>query len=265
MKLSRETTTGWITSLLLHGLLLLLFFLVSIPEVIENQDFIEVSWGSPAVSTPAPQTITEAAPQAADPSPSTSVRETKTEQKKASQPVFLPERRMSDPSEEVLTTPRTDKLDAAEQGSVKGTTQQGRVGERESKTGSSLGERDRSGPPSSMPSASLDPSRGSAGPGGDLEKGVSFSIQWMQGGTRRKLSGDLPKYPAGTNVEAQIKILTVVLPDGSVKSTQPAQKANTALEEAALKEVRFWKFEALRVSQPQQEQTCVVTFLFTLR
>ncbi|MEX2117672.1 MAG: energy transducer TonB [Bacteroidota bacterium] len=265
MKLSRETTTGWITSLMVHGLLLLVFFLVSIPEVVENQDFIEVSWGSPAVSTPAPQTITETLSRSADESPSVSVRETKAEPKKPSQPVFLPERRISDPSEEILNTPRSEKLEVSEKGTTSGTVDRGRVGERENRTGSSLGERDLSAPPGSTPGTSLEPSKGSAGPGGDLEKGVSFSIQWIQGGTRRKLSGDLPKYPGGTNVEAQIKILTVVLPNGSVKSTQPAQKANTALEDAALKEVRFWKFEPLRASQPQQEQTCVVTFLFTLR
>ncbi len=265
MKLSRETTTGWITSLMVHGLLLLVFFLVSIPEVVENQDFIEVSWGSPAVSTPAPQTITETVSRTPDTSPSVSLRETKGEPKKPSQPVFLPERRMSDPAEEILNTQRSEKLEVSEKGTTGGTVERGRVGERETKTGTNLGERDQSGPPGSPPGTSLEPSRGSSGPGGDLEKGVSFSVQWMQGGARRKLSGDLPKYPAGTNVEAQIKILTVVLPDGSVKSTQPAQKANTAMEEAALKEVRFWKFEPLRSSQPQQEQTCVVTFLFTLR
>jgi len=265
MKIPRETTTGWITSLMVHGLLLVLFFLVSIPEVIENQDFIEVSWGSPAVSTPAPQSITETASRSADASPSVLTRETKSGPKKPSQPVFLPERRASDPTEEIRSAPRSEKLEVSETGTTSGTLERGRVGERTTTTGTSLGEREQAGPPGSNPGTSLNPSSGLAGPGGDLEKGVSFSIQWMQGGTRRKLSGDLPKYPAGTNVEAQIKILTVILPDGSVKSTQPAQKANTALEEVALKEVRFWKFESLRPSQPQKEQTCVVTFLFTLR
>ncbi|MEX1139478.1 MAG: energy transducer TonB [Bacteroidota bacterium] len=265
MRVSRETTAGWITSLMLHGALLLLFLLVSIPEVVENQDFIEVSWGSPAVSTPAPQTLTETASRSSDVSPSVSANEKKEELKKPSQPVFLPERRISNPAEEVLTTPRSEKLEVSERGTTSGTVERGSVGDRETRTGTSLGDRDQSGLPGTTAGTSLTPSSGISGPGGDLEKGVSFSIQWMQGGTRRKLSGDLPKYPAGTNVEAQIKILTVVLPDGSVKSTQPAQKANTAMEDAAMKEVRFWKFEPLRVSQPQQEQTCVVTFLFTLR
>jgi hypothetical protein len=92
-----------------------------------------------------------------------------------------------------------------------------------------------------------------------------FSMSWLRGGTRRKLSGALPKYPAGVNVEAQISILTVVAPDGSIKSVQPAQKANTQLEDAAMKELRYWKFEPLRSSAPQIDQTCVVTFNFKLK
>jgi outer membrane biosynthesis protein TonB len=209
--------------------------------------------------------LTEPDSRRDDASPSVAVNEKKMEQKKPSQPVFLPERRMANPAEEILATPRTEKLETSERGTTSGTVERGNVGEREARSGTGLGDRDQTGLLGTTPGTSLTPSGGVAGPGGDLEKGVSFSIQWMQGGTRRKLSGDLPKYPAGTNVEAQIKILTVVLPDGSVKSTQPAQKANTAMEDAAMKEVRFWKFEPLRSSQPQQDQTCVVTFLFTLR
>jgi len=110
------------------------------------------------------------------------------------------------------------------------------------------------------------------GQGGDADRfgsglGDSFgySMSWLRGGTRRKLSGNLPKYPRGVNVEAQISILTVVSPDGSVKSVQPVQKANTQLENAAMKELRYWKFEPLRPSAPQVDQNCVVTFNFKLK
>lgn len=265
MKVSRETMTGWISSLLVHGLLILIFMAVSIPEIVENQEFIEVIWGSPAVSTPAPEPVVQSAPSPADASPSTAVIEKKSAVQKPSQPVYLPERRLEHPQEESLPSQRTEKLGVTEQGVTRDRTQRGGVGDRETNTGTNRGEREQPGTTGTLPGSSIGPPSGTTGPGGDLDRGVSFSIQWMQGGTRRKISGDLPKYPAGTNVEAQIKILTVVLPDGNVKSAQPAQKANTALEDAAMKEVRFWKFEPLRPSQPQAEQTCVVTFLFTLR
>lgn len=110
------------------------------------------------------------------------------------------------------------------------------------------------------------------GQGGDADRfgsgsgdAFGYSMSWLRGGTRRKLSGALPKYPPGVNVEAQISILAVVAPDGSIKSVQPAQKANTQLENAAMKELRFWKFEPLRSSTPQIDQRCVVTFNFKLK
>ncbi len=113
---------------------------------------------------------------------------------------------------------------------------------------------------------------GGGGQGGDADRfgsgsGDSFgySMKWLGVGTRKKMSGALPAYPPGVNVEAQISILAVVSPDGSIKSVRPVQKANTTLENAAMKELRYWKFEPLRRSAPQLDQSCVVTFLFKLR
>lgn len=110
------------------------------------------------------------------------------------------------------------------------------------------------------------------GAGGDADgfdggsgNGLGYSMNWLLGGTRKRLSGDLPKYPEGVKVEAQISLLAVVSPDGAVKSLQPAKKGNTKLEEAAMKEVRYWRFEPLRVSQPQIDQKCEIIFLFTLK
>lgn len=95
--------------------------------------------------------------------------------------------------------------------------------------------------------------------------GIGYSMNWLQGGTRRKLAGDLPKYPPGSKVEAEIRLFAVVMPDGSIGGIGPAQKGDTRLEEAALKEVRYWRFEPLKPSQPQKDQMCEITFLFTLK
>jgi hypothetical protein len=101
--------------------------------------------------------------------------------------------------------------------------------------------------------------------GGGSGDSFGYSMSWLRGGTRRRLSGNLPKYPPGVNVEAQISILAVVSPQGLIKSVQPAQKANTQLENAAMKEMRYWKFEPLRSSAPQIDQSCIVTFNFKLK
>lgn len=263
--MTSESKKGWAASLVVHGILLLIFFFISIPEIIQNQDFIEVTWGTPSSTLTSREPIPAAAePSSAAPSAVVAAKKDLRIAKKPSQPVILPERRMTDLSEERLPAQKAEKLEAPQQGLTRQQIQEGQLGEREGTAGRSIGERERTNP-STVPGSSTSITPGSGGMGEGEEKGVAFSIQWTQGGSRRKISGDLPKYPPGVNVEAQIKILAVVLPDGSVRSTQPALKANTKLEDAAMKEVRFWKFEPLRPSQPQREQSCVVTFLFTLK
>jgi hypothetical protein len=95
--------------------------------------------------------------------------------------------------------------------------------------------------------------------------GIGYSMKWLRGGTRKKVSGDLPKYPSGVKIEAEIRLFAIVDPGGSVVALHPAQKADSRLEEAALKEVRYWRFERLNPSQPQVDQTCEIAFLFTLK
>ena len=97
------------------------------------------------------------------------------------------------------------------------------------------------------------------------EGGGGFSLRWLKGLTRPKISGDLPKYPQGTTVSAQVKILAVVQPGGFVSSVQPVQKANRLLEDAAMKAVRTWQFEPLASTLPQVDQSCVITFVFKLK
>ena len=134
------------------------------------------------------------------------------------------------------------------------------------KTGEPPSGGDRSGiGSSSKPSAGTTPYGLGSGENGDGGGSGAFSLQWLHGMTRRKLSGELPKYPQGATISAQVRILTIVFPDGTVRSVQPEQKANSLLEEAAMKAVRFWKFEALGSSLPQVDQSCIITFSFKLK
>jgi hypothetical protein len=118
---------------------------------------------------------------------------------------------------------------------------------------------------SSKPSAGTTPYGYGSGEDGDGEGNGVFSLKWLHGMTRRKLSGELPKYPQGTNVSAEVRIRTVVLPNGTVRSVQPEQKANHLLEEAAMKSILLWKFEPLGSTLPQVEQSCVITFYFKIK
>jgi TonB family protein len=134
------------------------------------------------------------------------------------------------------------------------------------KTGEPPSGVDRSGiGGSARPSAGTTPYGLGSGEDGEGDGSGVFSLQWLHGMMRRKLSGELPKYPQGVSISAQVRILTIVLPDGTVRSVQPEQKANRLLEEAAMKAVRSWKFEPLGSSLSQVEQSCLITFSFRLK
>ena len=262
--MSRETRNGWIGSIAVHAALAVLLILVTVPEIVAHEELIELSWGAAVAA----ETKTETAVEASSPSSegvSAKTIRPRAEQDPA-QPILLPERRAVDPSDEVLPMPRTEKLDVPQPGAPQTRTQTGGIGERDRQLGKGVGEKEQF---LNNPAAGVSPSEiaspGSGSLGGDVDRGVAFSIQWMGGGTRKRVGGELPDYPTGANVEAQIKILAVVQPDGSIKSVQPVQKANTRLEDAAMRAVRIWKFEPLRSSQSQLDQNCIITFLFKLK
>jgi protein TonB len=187
--------------------------------------------------------------------------------KSAQRTVALPERRLADLSDEAIAVPRrTDKMDLPGPGSTPE-----RADRSSSDRPDPAGARDLSVPGRTTDRPGAAPTGSGVGEGvsrpgsGGTGTGVGFDVQWAGGGSRKKLSGDIPKYPEGANVSAQVRIRTWVLPNGSVRAVQPVQKANTMLEEAAMKELKLWKFEPLPPGMPQVEQDCVVTFLFRLR
>lgn len=264
MKLSRERQIGWLSSVLLHALLLLLFFFIYLPDALQEQEFVEVTWG--ATASPSMSVMPSPTPTAPVKS-TTTASKTTVKTQKAAQPVVLPERRMRDMSDEVIQVPKTDKVDAPESGTKSQKVENQPVGERDVRTNQTVGERERVIPGETVgggPGGGTGP-LGTSGVGADIDRGASYSIQWLDGGSRKLTSFGLPRYPEGTNVVAQVKVKVTVMPDGSVTSVQPEQKADTRLEEAAMKAVRLWKFEPLRSSQQQLEQNAVVTFLFKLK
>lgn len=262
-----ELRIGWTASIVFHLLLLLLALLYMLPSVTSRTEFIELEWGNlpaaPAVVAPAPAPRT--APTTVRKAP-TVLKQTPTS-KSAQRSVALPERRLPDLSQDAITVPRrSDKLD------VPGPETTPDRSERSSKDRTDpVGSRDLVVPGRSSERPGVSPTGTGVGEGvsrpgsGGAGTGVGFDVQWTGGGARKKLSGDLPIYPEGANVAAQVRIRAWVLPNGTVRAVQPVQKANTALEDAAMKELKLWKFEPLPPSMPQVEQDCIVTFLFRLR
>lgn len=92
-----------------------------------------------------------------------------------------------------------------------------------------------------------------------------MAMEWSGGGTRRKLSGALPAYPAGESNDAQIRLEAAVTPEGKVRAVRPIQKANARMEDVGMRAVRVWTFEPLPPGVVQKDQTCLITFNFRLR
>lgn len=253
-----ESRKAWAGSILFHLVLLLILYFVKVDVADEGTGFVEVTLGGFAeVSAPKGLSETEEigglpAPQAA---PSVVIKRPTTTK------VDLPERKFPI-ADEIIRLPEARKLDAEEQLERKAdlTRERHSLGEKELGSGTAIG-----GDKLTAEGKRGVGTEGSVASGSEVGGSIGYSIHWAGGGTRQKISGDLPTYPEGVNVEAQIRLLAVVAPDGSVKSVHPIQKAHERLEEVALKEVRFWKFEPLDITQPQIDQTCTIVFVFKLK
>ena len=92
-----------------------------------------------------------------------------------------------------------------------------------------------------------------------------FDIDFGGKGIRKIYSYTLPQYPEGVHKEIDLKLRFTILADGTVGNIVPLIKADTRLEEAAIKSLRQWRFEPLSKNQKTVEQTAVIIFPFRLR
>ena len=253
--MQREQAAGVVGSLLFHAVVGVLLFFWAIPEPREIPEYVELSWGTSAllrIPGAGSSGRSQPAPAVSQPSQTSSL------------PVVLPERRtMKD--NDLLEVPRREKLDAAEvpggsRGGTRGTPSLRRDRPQSSGAGDQATGRGDRAANATRPGEGV-----GEGPGTSAGSGVSMAMEWAGGGTRRKLSGALPVYPAGEPNEAQIRLEAVVTPDGRVRNVRPVQKANARMEDAGMRAVRLWTFEPLPPGVVQKEQICLITFNFRLR
>ncbi len=257
MSLQSENVRGWLGTIIFHLLVALVLFLWKLDLSASEPEYIEVSLANPgqtSIITPVPPSWKGSSGAMSNPLVATS------------KSIDLPRRRFA-AGEEVVHVPPSTKIRADEPPTrISGHITENSPGRKERGVGLGIGQKERPIVPGlGEGSGNVTDGDAMAGAGSGVGKNVSMSMQWSDGGTRKKLSGALPEYPAGVKVEALIKIEIVVLPDGRVKSLRPIQKGNTKLEEAAMNETRLWMFEPLTKSTPQRDQTCLVTFNFRLR
>jgi TonB family protein len=102
------------------------------------------------------------------------------------------------------------------------------------------------------------------GSGGGIGGGQGYSIDWGGNGSRRLLSGRLPRYPEGTDKQMTVTLRFSVLPDGTVEAIMPTRKTDELLERAAITALRTWRFDPLPSQIAQEAQFGKVTFNFKL-
>lgn len=103
------------------------------------------------------------------------------------------------------------------------------------------------------------------GSGGGIGAGQGYSIDWGGKGSRRLLSGRLPRYPEGTNKEMPVRLEFTVLPDGTVSNVVPVMKSDELLERAAISALQTWRFDPLPIQIEQKLQVGKITFKFILQ
>ena len=254
----QELQTGWIISIFFHALIAVLLFYSTFRQYIPEPQFVEMTWGDiSSLNSPIPNI----------PSERPSAKEEVQQANQTDNTVALPSRKYLDLPDEVISVKQNKKSISADIPSNTGRS--GKISAEERRTNivsSGLGARENiAGKSSSLSTMQVATPFGTGTEAGGLGSTIAYSVQWAGGGNRKLITGEMPVYPPGVNVSAQIKLKVTVQPDGNVHSATPAQKGDTRLENAAMSKVKLWKFEPLLSAQPHIEQLCTITFNFTLK
>ena len=100
------------------------------------------------------------------------------------------------------------------------------------------------------------------GSGGGIGARIGYAIDWGGTGSRRLLSGRIPKYPDGTDKQMVVVLKFSVLPDGSVNTIIPTKRTDELLEHAAITALQTWRFDPLPSGADLKSQVGVAKFNF---
>jgi len=258
-------------SVVFHILLMLLLLIIGTGFDFNNREFTEVAFVSsalpvrtnPIVQKPSSPIVR----QESQPEPSSQAAASKPTESTAPkrEPVQLPKRRMLEQDEpEPLSresekiAPSTDrsstigKIDASTDGQYEGRDVSGRV----------PGERISAGT-STIPQGGKE-----MAPSEDIGSPTTAQPFVIEGDAAKRTIRNkvIPKYPAGLQKEATVKIRFTVLPDGRVGEMIPLLKGGDAtLEQITMNALRQWRFNPLSPSAPQESVQGIITFNYILR
>lgn len=272
---------GWIASVLLHGLLSLIFLLVIYDNPIDISEYVDVTFSnyspidlpvieenvlSPAPPTPiaastlpTSQPIVTSAPRTSQP-----IAKSKTPTKN----VDLPTRKMTEYDEnripiesqgQLIKSGQRDRINTKRE-TIHGVNDNLSSFDDELFSAVKLGSK----PSDKSVGKKVDAIAIPGQKGSDVKFDKPYEISW-EGVVRDILYDPLPIYPEGLDKEASIKIKITVLPDGTIGNLIPIQKADATLESVTMKTLKLWKLSPLKPTDPQLNQTAVITFRFVLQ
>ena len=272
---------GWIASILLHGLLSLIFLLVIYDNPIDISEYTDVTFSnyspidlpvieenvlSPAPPTPEIVSTTPTSQPVVASTPRTSQPNTKTTTSKRK--VDLPTRRMTE--RDIDRIPIESQGQLAKSGQVEGISIKRETIHGVNDNLSSLDDdifntlKPGSKPSDKSVGEKVDAIAVPGQKGGDVKFDKPYEISW-EGVVRNILYDPLPQYPEGLDKEARIRIKITVLPNGTIGDLIPLQKADATLESVTMKALKLWRLSPLKPTDPQMNQTAVITFRFVLQ
>lgn len=272
---------GWIASIFLHGFLSLIFILVIYDNPIDISEYVDVTFSnySPIdlpvieenVLSPAPPT-----PIAASTLPTS--QPIVTSAPRTSQPIAkskTPTRNVDLPTRK-MTEYDVNRIPIESQGQLIKSGQKDRINtKRETIHGVNDNLSSFDDELFSAVKSGSKPSDISVGKkvdaivlpgqkGGDVKFDKPYEITW-EGVVRDILYDPLPTYPEGLDKEASIRIKITVLPNGTIGNLIPIQKADATLESVTMKSLKLWRLSPLKPTDPQLNQTAVITIRFVLQ
>ncbi len=261
---------GWIASIILHGFLSLIFLLVIYDTPIDISEYTDVTFSnfSPIdlpvieenVLSPVPPTPVVAA------TPRTSQPVAKSIN--PSRKVDLPTRRMTEHDLNRIPIESQGQLTKSGQKDIINTKRETIHGVTDNL--SSFDDNIFSAvKPGSKPSdksvgQKLDAIVIPGQKGGDVKFEKPYEISW-EGVVREVLYDPLPEYPEGFDKETRIQIKITVLPNGTIGNLIPTQKSDANLESVTMKTLKLWRLSQLKPTDPQLNQTAIITFRFILQ
>ena len=278
---------GWIASLLLHGLLSIIFLLVIYDNKVEISEYANLTFSAynpidlPAVEAKneiPTKTQTKPTPVVVS-KPKIKPSPVATSGPRSSQPVSrsatptrnvdLPTRRMSEhdlnrvPIEsqgQINKSGQTGKIDTRRETAIHGVDEN--LSSFDDQTFNSINQGSKISNKSVGEKSDAVVVAGHKG--GDVKFDKPYEISW-EGVVREILYDPLPAYPPGLDKEARIRIKITVLPNGTIGDLIPLQKADATLESVTMKTLKMWRLSSLKPTDPQLNQTAVITFRFVLQ